>query len=48
LVEYDREVSILHEKMSKPAFQKSWDAGQKLTMDETIALASQEEQRLSH
>jgi tetratricopeptide (TPR) repeat protein len=42
LVEYDRELAGLHEKLPDAEFQQAWEQGQKLTMDEAIALAIEE------
>ena len=41
-LEYDKELAALHEKLTDAEFQQAWEQGQKLTMDEAIALAIQE------
>jgi predicted ATPase/class 3 adenylate cyclase len=41
-VEYEKEVSALRAKISESEFKNAWAEGQKLTMDETIVLAMQE------
>jgi tetratricopeptide (TPR) repeat protein len=41
-VEYDRELAASREKLTDAEFQQAWEQGQKLTMDEAIALAIQE------
>jgi tetratricopeptide (TPR) repeat protein len=41
LAEYDQELSVMHEKMSGPDFERAWGQGQGMGMDEAIALASQ-------
>jgi predicted ATPase/class 3 adenylate cyclase len=40
LAEYDQELSALRAKMDRSDFERAWEEGQKLTMDEAIALAS--------
>jgi predicted ATPase/class 3 adenylate cyclase len=40
--EYDKELAGLHEKLPGAEFQQAWEQGQKLTMDDAIALAIQE------
>ena len=40
LVEYESELSSLHEKMDGAAFQSAWQEGQRLNMEEAIALAA--------
>lgn len=39
--EYEKEVASLRAKISEAEFRESWEEGQKLTMDEAIALVSQ-------
>jgi predicted ATPase/class 3 adenylate cyclase len=41
-LEYDKELAALHEKLTGVEFQQARDQGQKLTMDQAIALAIQE------
>jgi tetratricopeptide (TPR) repeat protein len=41
-VEYDKELAALHAKLIDAEFKQAWEQGQKLTMDEAIALAIQE------
>jgi hypothetical protein len=43
LAEYERELAALREKLPQAAFDKAWREGQKLSMDEAIMLATQEE-----
>jgi tetratricopeptide (TPR) repeat protein len=42
LAEYERELSALRDKIDSSAFEKAWEAGQKMGLDEAIALAIQE------
>jgi hypothetical protein len=39
LEEYEKEVSALSEKLQSSEFESAWKAGQRLSMDEAIALA---------
>lgn len=41
--EYEKEVTVLQGKMGEPEFKQAWEAGQKLNMDEAIALATKED-----
>jgi tetratricopeptide (TPR) repeat protein len=41
-LEYDKELAQLREKISEAEFRQAWEQGEKLTMDEAIALAVQE------
>jgi hypothetical protein len=41
--EYEGEVAALQKKLNATQFNSAWDAGQMLTMDETIALALRED-----
>jgi tetratricopeptide (TPR) repeat protein len=41
-VEYDRELAAMRENLTDAEFQQAWRQGQKLTMDEAIALAIQD------
>jgi predicted ATPase len=41
LMEYQNEFSALRGKVSDPEFQRAWEAGQQLSMDEAITLATQ-------
>ena len=42
LDEYERELSAMRDKMDEVEFEKAWEAGRKLGMDEAIELAVQE------
>jgi tetratricopeptide (TPR) repeat protein len=42
LAEYENELSALRERIHQTAFERAWEAGQKLSMDEAITLAMQE------
>lgn len=42
LAEYEKELSALRSKMSGPEFEGAWEDDQKLTMDKTMTLATQE------
>jgi hypothetical protein len=41
LTEYEKELSVLREKMSPSEFEAAWEEGQKMTVDEAILLATQ-------
>ncbi|HLO18861.1 MAG TPA: adenylate/guanylate cyclase domain-containing protein [Anaerolineales bacterium] len=41
--EYEKEVSIMHAEMDEAEFKKAWEEGQRLSMDDAIALAIQED-----
>jgi hypothetical protein len=43
LVEYEKELFALREKMDRTAFEQAWAEGQRLSMDEAITLASEDE-----
>jgi predicted ATPase/class 3 adenylate cyclase len=43
LAEYERELAALREKLTQAEFEKAWREGQRLSMDEAIGLARQEE-----
>jgi hypothetical protein len=42
-VEYEKELTALRGKLEEVEFEKAWAEGQKLSMDEAIALAMQED-----
>ena len=42
-IEYENEVAALHEKIDGISFAKAWEEGQRLTVDEAIALATKKE-----
>ncbi|HEX9385634.1 MAG TPA: hypothetical protein VF918_04895, partial [Anaerolineales bacterium] len=41
--EYKKEMAVLQESIDESEFKKAWEAGQKLNMDEAIALATKED-----
>ncbi|HSL44142.1 MAG TPA: adenylate/guanylate cyclase domain-containing protein [Anaerolineales bacterium] len=43
LAEYEKEIASLHERMRKTEFEEAWNQGQRLTLDEAITLAIQED-----
>jgi predicted ATPase/class 3 adenylate cyclase len=42
-LEYEKEMAVLKENTDESEFQKAWGAGQKLNIDEAIALATKED-----
>jgi len=42
-VEYEKEVAALRARIDEAEFKNAWGIGQKLKMDEAIALALQED-----
>ena len=42
LAEYENELSALRGKIDRSDFEKAWEAGQKMGLDEAMALAIQE------
>jgi hypothetical protein len=45
LVEYERELAVLRGKMDETEFARAWQEGQRLNMDQAIALAIRENLR---
>jgi hypothetical protein len=43
LAEYEKELSAIREKLPETEFEGAWEEGQRLTMDEAITLAIQED-----
>lgn len=43
LAEYQQELSALQEKLDRSEFEKAWEEGRRLNMDEAILLAVQED-----
>ncbi len=42
-IEYENEVAALREKIDEAVFARAWAEGQKLTIDEAIALATKKD-----
>ena len=42
-VEYEKEIAVLREKLDETVFKQAWEKGQKLTMEEAIAVAMEED-----